>query len=138
MTYVYTVGVWDLLHIGHVNILKQAAGLGDRLFVGVPSDEVVTEDKGRPPILSLPIRAGLLSSLKHVSVVIPYYKLDFLPQLEMIHPDVFVAGEFWGNQKRHRLTETWCKDNGCRFLRLPYTKGISTTDIINKVLKERS
>lgn len=129
MQLVYIPGVWDLLHVGHVTILRRAAALGDRLVVGCPSDEVVHQDKGRNPVVPLEQRMYMLDSLQSVDVVLPYYKLEFITHLEMLHPNILAVGETWGHAVRHLAAEAWMKHRGGRIIKLPYTQGISTTQL---------
>ena len=112
-TIVYIPGVWDLLHVGHVRVLRRARALGDRLVVGVPSDDVV-------------------ESLACVDTAWPYYDLGFLRHLELLRPDILAVGETWGVAPRHRDAERWVKKNGVRLVKLPYTTGVSTTSIRSK------
>src|SRR5687768_11865908 len=99
MITVYTPGVWDLLHIGHVFFLQTARTLGGQLVVGVASDNVVWEDKGRLPIIHERDRRYIISSLKCVATAAIYYNLDFLPHLKVWEPQILAVGEFWGDLK---------------------------------------
>jgi rfaE bifunctional protein nucleotidyltransferase chain/domain len=135
ITIVYTPGCWDLLHVGHINILQKAKALGDRLIVGVASDGVIEEDKGNPPVINLTHRLIMLNSLKYVDVVLDYHTLDFLPHLKAIRPDILAVGENWGGGFRHIEAEKWVKENNKRMVTLPYTLGISTTKIKQKIMK---
>lgn len=129
----YIPGVWDLLHAGHVAILERARSLCDRLVVGVPSDGVVLQDKGQLPIVSLQDRVHLLEALCCVDIVLPYYKLEFLTHLELLKPDILFVGETWGSDTRHVDAERWTSLNHCRLIRLPYTRGISTTQLKERI-----
>ena len=131
-TIVYIPGVWDLLHVGHVRVLRRARALGDRLVVGVPSDDVVEEDKGKQPVIPLEHRVEMLESLACVDTAWPYYDLGFLRHLELLRPDILAVGETWGVAPRHRDAERWVKKNGVRLVKLPYTTGVSTTSIRSK------
>jgi len=126
---VYIPGVWDLLHVGHLTVLEAAAALGDRLIVGVPSDEVVRKDKGTSPIITLQDRLQMLSALRCVNCVLPYYRLEFLTHLQAIRPNILAVGETWGAEQRHRDAEEWVKKNGRQMVTLPYTPGISSSTI---------
>lgn len=129
MLIVYIPGVWDLLHVGHVAILERAAAFGDRLVVGVPHDEIVRQDKGELPIIPLEDRMRMLQSLKCVDIAIPYVHLEFLSHLQSINPDIVAVGSTWGKEQRHIDAEAWIEKNGKRFIKIPYTAGISTTHI---------
>ena len=125
----YIPGVWDLLHVGHVNILRRASELCDELVVGVPSDKVVFQDKNRLPVIPLKERILMLESLRYVSTAISYDTLDFLGNLFAICPDIIFVGDTWGSEQRHLDLEAWVTNNNKRLIRIPYTQGVSTTDI---------
>lgn len=133
---VYIPGVWDLLHVGHVKILERAALLGNRLIVGVPSDEVVLEDKGVLPVIPLNDRLCMLRALRCVYLAAPYYQLEFLTHLNQFSPSVLAVGSTWGSAPRHRAAEEWVRKNGKVFSVLPYTEGVSTTWIKNKIVEQ--
>lgn len=130
-----TFGCWDLLHAGHVHFLLRARMRGDRLVVGVASDEVVRQDKGRLPVIGLENRAYLLKALRCVSLVEPYYELEFLTLLNRHRPDVLVVGEEWGIEPRHMDALAWMEQNvgWGHVVRLPRMAGISTSDIVRRI-----
>lgn len=134
MVKVYIPGVWDLLHVGHLHALSLAKGLGDYLVVGIPDDQVVEEDKGRPPIITLQDRMTMLVALRCVDKVVAYHRLEFISQLESIQPDILAVGDTWGQDERHLAAEEWVKSNGKVMVMLPYYPHESTTDIKRRVL----
>jgi glycerol-3-phosphate cytidylyltransferase len=134
----YFPGVWDLLHVGHLTALQSAKSLCDRLFVGVPSDEVVVADKGRPPVIPADDRERMLRSLKVVDVTLQYQKLDFIQHLKLVDPDVLFVGETWGADDRHLRAEEWVRERGKQLICLPYYQGESTTKIKARILAEGS
>lgn len=126
----------DIIHPGHLNIIQEASKLG-RVVVGVLTDAAIASYK-RLPYLNYEQRALIVSNLKGVSEVIPQTSLDYVPNLKKIKPDFVVHGDDWkeGVQKqtRERVIETlriW----GGRVVDVPYTKGISSTQL-NTRLKE--
>lgn len=125
---VYTPGVWDLLHIGHVRFLERASAFGS-LIVGVPGDKVVQHDKGSPPIITLNDRMEMLSALYCVSEVHPYYRLEFLTHLNQFLPDVVCIGEQFGGAKRHDDLYDWCNQHSAKLIRIPYTSQENSTAI---------
>jgi glycerol-3-phosphate cytidylyltransferase len=133
MQLVYIPGVFDLLHVGHLTVLERAKALGDKLIVGVPSDEIVKLDKGTRPIIPLGDRLRMLTALKCVDVAIAYYSLDFTIHLIRFMPDIMVVGDDWGNSERHVDAEKWIFDKEKRFVRLPRYLGESTTSIKQRV-----
>ncbi len=126
----------DMIHHGHLNIIKEAAKLGS-VIVGVLTDEAIASYK-RLPYLNYEQRATIVSSLKGVDRVIPQTTLDYVPNLEKIHPDFVVHGDDWkeGVQKttRQRIIECLAKWGG-KVIDIPYTQGISST-AMNQRLKE--
>lgn len=129
MQLVYVAGVWDLIHVGHLTLLERARALGDRLVVGAPADEVVMADKGLPPVIPLEDRLRMLAALRCVDAALPYYQLEFLTHLSMLRPDILVIGEEWGSAPRHTDALEWVREHGKRVVRLPYTRGVSSTAI---------
>ena len=95
---VYTPGVWDLLHIGHLNIIRKARSYGDRLVVGVCSDEITKETKESLPAIREAHRAELVASIKYVDETYIYSNLDQSAQLAKFDVNVFVIGEEFGSQ----------------------------------------
>lgn len=133
MLTVLTLGVFDLLHVGHLSYLEQAAQLGQQLIVGVPSDEVVQQDKGQPPVIPLGDRLRMLAALRIVTDVQPYYHLEFLSVLQQVRPQVLAVGGDWGHAERHREAEALCARRGCRVVRLTRYPGESTTAIRQRI-----
>lgn len=131
---VYCPGVWDMLHVGHLSMLRLAAQHGE-LVVGIPSDAIVAEYKGEPPVIPLHDRVEMLSAVRYVSRVVPYYRLDFVPQLESLNPSVLVVGEDWGNEERHVAAEQWMRSRMRQVVRLPRYVGESTTEIKSRCVE---
>jgi phosphoenolpyruvate phosphomutase len=126
----------DIIHPGHLNIINEAQKLG-RVIVGVLTDEAIASYK-RLPFLNYEQRSIVVSNLKGVDEVIPQTTLDYVPNLEKIKPDFVVHGDDWkeGIQKetRQRVIDTLAKWGG-KVIDIPYTKGISSTQL-NAQLKE--
>jgi cytidyltransferase-like protein len=125
---VFTTGVFDLLHHGHINILNKAAKLGDWLVVGLVSDEAVRKHKGEGrPVLPWNERRDLLLSLKAVGEVL--YQRDFDPGPTLTKSnrqvDVIVKGE-----DQQHISEDYAGKNNIPIVRLGRTKGVSTTEMI--------
>ena len=93
---VYTVGTFDLLHVGHLALLEYCATLGDTVAVGVASDEVVKLYKPNIPVIPLEQRIEMLQALRCVNIVLPYYELDYISVCQAVKADIFVIGEDWG------------------------------------------
>ena len=123
-------GCWDLLHVGHIEALKEARAACDHLYVGCAGDNVIEQDKGAPPVIGGDHRIQMLQAIKYVNKVVPYYSLDFLPVVEVARPRiVFYCSDTWGSAKRHKDLEKWCKDNKRCFHPLGYHPLESTTSI---------
>ncbi len=126
----------DIIHPGHLNILREARKLGE-VIVGVLTDEAIASYK-RLPFLTYEQRAEIISSLKDVSKVIPQSTLDYVPNLEKIRPDYVVHGDDWkqGIQKETSQRVIDCLAQwGGQVIDIPYTQGISSTQL-NAALKE--
>lgn len=133
---VYTTGVFDILHRGHLNILTQAAALGE-LTVGIMSDQGVEETKGARPILTLEERDAQIRSLPFVEEVIHYTDVDQRPNYAALRPDIVVQGDDWLFSADRTPALNFLRDNGIRLVLLPRTQGISTTEIRKRVERSR-
>ena len=126
----------DMIHPGHLNIIKEAAKLGS-VTVGVLTDEAIASYK-RLPYLNYEQRAEIVASLKGVDKVVPQTTLDYVPNLEKLRPDYVVHGDDWkeGVQKatRQRIIDCLAQWGG-KVVDIPYTQGISST-AMNQRLKE--
>jgi len=92
---VYTVGTFDLLHVGHLALLNRCKALGDVLAVGVASDEVVNLYKPNVPVVPLEQRIEMLQALGCVDIVRPYHELEYISGCKAVDVDIFVTGEDW-------------------------------------------
>ncbi|MEW6171240.1 MAG: adenylyltransferase/cytidyltransferase family protein [Candidatus Omnitrophota bacterium] len=133
MIIVYTTGVFDLLHPGHLNILKRARALGDRLIVGVQNDESVEQQKGKRPTMACADRILMLETLPFVDIVVPYQDIDQRLMLSLIKPDIMVQGEDWLKTGDRTEIIKFLKQNKIRLVQFPYTQTISTTKIKEKI-----
>jgi len=134
---VFTNGCFDLLHVGHVRYLHQARSLGDALAVGVNSDGSIRESKGRGrPIVPEMERAEILSALGCVDYVVIFDDLTPQRVIDALVPDVLVKGADW------RIAEIVGRETvenaGGIVRNIPLTEGISTSNIINRIIKEFS
>jgi len=129
---IYAPGVWDLLHVGHLNFLEAAARAADTLVVGVQSDPGVELEKGYPPVISTGQRMRLVAALRIVHQVTEYER-DFLPALNRYQPDILAIGQDWGTEPRHLDALQWVAQRNGTILRLPRTPGVSTTEIKKRI-----
>lgn len=128
MTIVFLPGCWDVLHMGHINIIRRAKQLGDVLIVGVESDELIAGEKGRPPVMPLEQRMGVVEALRWVDVAIPYFTFDYCALVDSIDADVLVFSEAH-KEERHVRVIDHMRMNGKRVVILPRTPGVSSTTI---------
>lgn len=131
---VYTTGVFDILHRGHLNILTQAAALGE-LVVGIMTDQGVEDTKGARPILSIEERDAQIRSLPFVSDVIHYTDVDQRSNYASVKPDIVVQGDDWLFSADRSTALHYLRDNQIRLVLLPRTQGISTTEIRRRVAR---
>jgi D-glycero-beta-D-manno-heptose 1-phosphate adenylyltransferase len=131
---VFTNGCFDILHAGHVRYLSQARSFGDVLVIGLNSDESVKMIKGeKRPIISEMQRAEVLEGLWCVDYVTLFHESDPLRLIEKLMPDVLVKGEDWPEDKIIGA-EVVCR-NGGEVIRVRMVPEISTSDIIQKILR---
>jgi glycerol-3-phosphate cytidylyltransferase len=126
---VYTVGTFDLLHVGHLALLEYCASLGDVLAVGVASDKVVNSYKPNTPVIPLDQREEMLKSLRCVDIVRPYHELEYVSACRTLNVDIFVVGEDWGNKPHNIAAESYLNSAGKRIVRALYNSRASSTQI---------
>jgi rfaE bifunctional protein nucleotidyltransferase chain/domain len=124
MRVIYTAGVWDLLHRGHLNILWRSKALGDVLVVGVVSDAGTAAYKGRRPVQNVQARMEAVKRLGFVDVVELQHTTDPSENLYRFRPDVMTHGDDWSELLEGNDT---LAELGIEFRLLPYTDGVSTT-----------
>lgn len=130
MIIVYTSVVCDLLHIGHINLFRKAKELGDKLIVGVITDDGVNQYKGTP-IIPVEQRIEVISSLKYVDLVIEQKTRSGLENMkELGNVSILIRGD----DAEIPDEIDYIKSIGGKFVKIPYTSGISTSDIINKII----
>jgi rfaE bifunctional protein nucleotidyltransferase chain/domain len=133
MLIIYTTGVFDLFHCGHLQLLQNAKSLGDKLIVGLQVDESVKAQKGYLPIIPTNERRTLIQNLKCVDATLVYSDIDQRPVLEIIKPDIMVQGGDWlKNNDRKEIIDYLSKHN-IKLIQFPYTEGISTSKIKQKI-----
>ena len=126
---VYTVGTFDLLHVGHLALLEYCETLGDKVAVGVASDEVVNSFKPNVPIIPLVQRQEMLKALRCVDIVRPYYNLEYISGCKELDVDIFVVGEDWGSKPHNTEVEFYLKSRGKKVIQVRYDSRTSSTKI---------
>jgi len=129
---VFTNGVFDLLHPGHVRYLQEARSLGDLLIVGVNADESVRRNKGpERPITSQDERAELLAALRCVDAVVIFYEDTPAEIIRLVQPDILVKGADWAADRI--VGRDTVEARGGRVVRVAVEEGYSTTSIIDRI-----
>ncbi len=115
---VYTVGTFDLLHVGHLALLEKCKALGDVVVVGVASDRVVNSYKPNVPVIPLDQRREMLEALQCVDAVRPYYELEYVSACKELNADIFVIGEDWGKNRHNLDVEDYLKKERKKIVQL--------------------
>ena len=124
----YTSGVYDLFHIGHLNILKNAKSMCDKLIVGVTTDEL-SQYKGKKAIIPFDERIEIIRSIKYVDSVVPQENMDKVEMCKKIKASLLFVGDDWHNTPKWNEIEKDLSEIGVKVIYFPYTKGISSTKI---------
>ncbi len=130
----YTTGVFDLFHIGHLNILKNSKAMCDKLIVGVTVDELV-KYKYKKAVIPFLERIEIIRSCKYVDLAIPQYDIDKVDTIKKIKANYLFVGDDWYKSKKWKVQEYELKKINCKVIYFPYTKGTSST-LINKSLNK--
>ena len=135
---VYTVGTFDLLHVGHLALLEYCKSLGSVLAVGVASDRVVNSYKPNVPVIPLEQRMEMLKALRCVDIVVPYDELEYVSGCKAIKADIFVIGEDWGDKPHNLAVEAYLKREGKQINQVLYNPRTSSTKIKRNVMAQRT
>lgn len=129
---VFTNGCFDIIHVGHIRLLKEASKLGDVLIIGLNSDDSVRKIKGPTrPINPLPDRAEILSSIRYVDYVIAFEEETPYRLINILLPDILVKG---GDYKRDEIVGADIVEaNGGKVVTIPLVEGKSTTRLIEEI-----
>ena len=131
----YTTGVFDMFHIGHLNILRRAKEQCDHLIVGVSTDEVVHIYKHKLPVIPFEERIAIVEAIKYVDEVVPQTSMDKLEAHKKLKFDVIFHGSDWkGSDMYNDIAEQFSKV-GVDVVFLPHTDGISST-LLTEVVKK--
>ena len=133
---VYTVGTFDLLHVGHLALLNQCKLLGNTLVVGVASDAVVNMYKPNVPVVPLEQRVEMLEALSCVDIVRPYYQLEYVSGCKEVDVDIFVVGEDWGKRQHNLDVNNYLRKIGKEIVKVTYNPRTSSTKIKKIVLAQ--
>jgi glycerol-3-phosphate cytidylyltransferase len=128
----YTTGVFDLFHIGHLTLLKNAKGLCDKLIVGVTVDELVAY-KNKRAVIPFEERLEIVRSIEYVDAAIPQYDMDKFEMWNKLSFDVMFVGDDWYRSDKWSQLQEKFAEVGVDVVYFPYTPGTSST-IINQTL----
>lgn len=128
MTIGYTTGVYDLFHIGHLNLLKNAKGMCDKLIVGVTVDELVAY-KGKQAMIPFEDRIEIVRSIRYVDAAVPQYDMDKLTACKKLGAQFLFVGDDWYGTDKWQQYEKEFEAEGIKIVYFPYTKGVSSTKI---------
>lgn len=133
----YTTGVFDMFHIGHLNILRQAKAQCDYLIVGVSTDDVVKTYKHKTPVIPFEERLEIVAAIRYVDEAVPQSSMDKREAWERLHFDALFHGDDW---KGSALYEKYMKEfegTGVEFVFFPHTNGVSSTELSKLVGQKR-
>lgn len=129
----YTTGVYDMFHIGHLNILRRAKEQCDYLIVGVSTDELVLHDKNKSPIIPFEERFKIVEAIKYVDQVVPQYDKNKFGAWEKYEfHKMFVGSDWKGTEVWNRFEEQF-KPLGVEIVYLSHTDGISSSILREKI-----
>ncbi len=133
---VYTGGTFDLFHVGHVRLLercRELSGQSGTVIVSLNTDEFIEKYKGKPPVISYQDRVEVLMSCRYVDQVIPNFgNEDSKPAIVEASPDIIAIGSDWARKdyyKQMQFTQDWLDKLNISLIYIPYTTGISSTNI---------
>ena len=132
----YTAGVYDLFHIGHLNLLKNAKGMCDKLVVGVSTDELA-QYKDKKPLIPFEDRLEIVRSIRYVDAVVPQYDMNKLSMCKKLGASCLFVGDDWYATDKWKNYEQEFEEAGIRIVYFPYTQGTSSTKIREALLKSR-
>ena len=123
----YTTGVYDMFHIGHLNVLRRARMACDHLVVGVTTDELSLAVKGKAPVIPFPERMEIVRAVRHVDEVVPQNSMDKLAAWEELRFDAVFVGDDWKGTDKWNALERDFAARGVRVHYFPYTTHTSST-----------
>lgn len=129
----YTTGVYDMFHIGHLNLLKRAKEKCDYLIVGVSTDEFVREYKYKTPVIPFEERIAIVEAIRYVDKVVPQESMDKFAAWEKLHFNVIFHGDDWQGTDTWNEIEAKFVSVDVEVVYLPYTKHISSTKLREKI-----
>ena len=132
---VYVIGVFDLFHRGHVELLKRSKEMGEKLIVAINGDDMVSSYKRRP-YFNESDRLVIVQSCRYVDEAFIISEYDNKEYIKKYKITKIVHGDDWGAEsymEQIRVTPEFLKEHNCELVLIPYTKGISTSDLLKKI-----
>ena len=129
----YTTGVFDMFHIGHLNILKNAKARCEYLIVGVSTDENVMAYKHKKPVIPYEQRKAIVEAIRYVDKVVPQTNMDKLAAWKELKFDALFHGSDWKGSDMYNDIEQKLKEVGCDMVFLPHTEGVSSSGLKDKI-----
>lgn len=129
----YTTGVFDMFHVGHLNILENAKAECEYLIVGVSTDELVQSYKHKTPVIAYKDRARIVEAIGCVDRVVPQENMDKRAAWDELQYDVMFHGDDWKDSDMYNEEIRKLSEVGVEVVFLKHTDGVSTTDILNKI-----
>lgn len=132
----YTSGVYDMFHVGHLNVISNAKKYCDYLIVGVTTDEIALKNKGKLPVVSFEERIEIVKSIRYVDRAIPQTDYSIAGKIKTALEnkiDVMFVGSDWKNTDKWNTIEKELKTIGVDVVYLPHTDGISSTILRKKI-----
>ena len=133
----YTTGVFDMFHIGHLNILRRAKEQCSKLIVGVSTDELVRSYKQKVPVIPFEERFAIVAACRYVDEVVSQEDRDKIAAFHRIGFDVMFVGDDWKGKPLFVDVERYLNEHGVEVVYFPYTQGTSSTILREKILRER-
>lgn len=132
----YTTGVYDMFHIGHLNLIRRAKEQCDYLIVGVSTDELVQQEKHKTPVIPYEERAAILEALKYVDEVVPQTDKNKFGAWEKYHFNKMFVGSDWKGTPQWKRYEEEFAPVGVEIIYLPHTDGICSTQLAEVIKKK--
>tara|TARA_B100000886_G_C20404000_1_gene483868 strand:- start:1364 stop:1807 length:444 start_codon:yes stop_codon:yes gene_type:complete len=133
----YTTGVFDLFHVGHINILKSSKSLCDKLIVGISTDELVKKNKNKNPVIPFLERIEIVRNISFVDLCVPQEDDNKILAWNKLKYHKLFVGDDWFQNNKWKDYETELKSKNVSITYFPYTKGTSSTKINNILNKFR-
>ena len=129
----YTSGVYDLFHVGHLNILNKAKQMCDKLIVGVTTDELMKDYKKKKSVIPYNERSEIVANIRCVDVVVPQESMNKVDAWKKLKFNIMFVGDDWHDTPKWNEIEEDLKKQDVKIVYFPYTKGTSST-LVNQTL----